>query len=86
MHLKKSWVSSLCLFVCVALELVVETHCEYEWSGFVNDLTSDFDYVCPSDLAVVGLASEFRLAICNLVGRKFNSAACIYAGKFSTPA
>ena len=31
-----------------------------EWSGFVNALGANFDYICPSDQVITGLASDFR--------------------------
>ncbi len=47
------------LFITVALELTV-TKAEYGWSGFVNSIKQDFDYVCPDSFAVTGIASIFK--------------------------
>ena len=51
-----------CLFVIcyVALVLASSAGAEYEWSGFVNTFTGNLSFICPGDLAVSGVASEFR--------------------------
>ena len=47
----------LCLLVCVALVIV---RAEAQWSGFVNNLRADFDYLCPGNESVIGLASDHK--------------------------
>ena len=49
-----------CLFVCVALVLVSISSAEYQWSGFVNNVEEDFDFMCPDNLAITGIASQFK--------------------------
>lgn len=47
--------------VCAVLLLGVlpVAHCQ-EWSGFVNTFGASFDYRCPDNQVVTGLASEYR--------------------------
>lgn len=33
---------------------------EDEWSGFVNSLEALFEFSCPNNTAITGLASNFR--------------------------
>ena len=47
----------LCLLVCVALVIV---GADAQWSGFVNNLRADFDYLCPGNESIIGLASDHR--------------------------
>ena len=51
-----------CLFVVYSVALVLASSASGEnvWSGFVNGFTEDFTYSCPDDLAISGVASEFR--------------------------
>ncbi len=41
---------------------------EYQWSGYVNSLQDAVDFLCPDNLAVVGIASDFRQVNCYAVG------------------
>lgn len=48
------------LFITVALTSLAVVLAEYEWSGFVNNIEDDFDYVCEDNLAISGIASVFE--------------------------
>ncbi len=51
----------VCISVAVSLALLPHpARGEHEWSGYVNFLGNAVDFVCPDNLAVVGVASDFR--------------------------
>jgi len=45
----------VCLLVCVTLAIIPA---DAQWSGFVNNLRADVDYLCPGNEAVIGVASD----------------------------
>lgn len=51
---------SVLLFITVTLELLTLTMAENQWSGFVNIIKDDFDFLCEDNLAITGVASEFE--------------------------
>ena len=51
------WKMIFCLLVCVTLATVPA---DAQWSGFVNNLRADVDYLCPGDEAVIGVASDYE--------------------------
>ena len=53
----------LSVYVLVAVVLAMQCSAQHEWSGLVNTVTEDFDFLCSDDLAVTGVASTFRWAI-----------------------
>ena len=50
----------VCLFITVTSELLSLTMAEYQWSGFVNIIKQNFDFLCEDNLAATGVASEFK--------------------------
>ena len=50
----------LSVYLLVAVVLARQCSAQYQWTGFVNTATEDFDFLCPDDLAVTGVASTFR--------------------------
>lgn len=46
------------LFITVGLTLTGLAECD--WSGFVNNIEDNFDYVCDHSLAITGIASIFK--------------------------
>lgn len=50
----------LSVYVLVAVVLARQCSAQHEWSGLVNTVTEDFDFLCSDDLAVSGVASTFR--------------------------
>ena len=59
------------LLLCTALALFYRAQCEYEWSGFVNALQQPVNFTCPDNLAISGIASDFRyVRVSNRRGRR----------------
>ena len=52
----------LSLFMCVALAALLcrAVRCQSDWSGYVNTLQDPVDFVCPNNLTISGIASDFR--------------------------
>lgn len=46
----------VCLLVCVTLAIIIPA--DAQWSGFVNNLRADVDYLCPGNEAIIGVASD----------------------------
>lgn len=49
------WRWLVCLLVCVTLAIIPA---DGQWSGFVNNLRADVDYLCPDNQAIIGVASD----------------------------
>lgn len=49
------WKTIVCLLVCVTLAIIPA---DSQWSGFVNDLRAEVDYLCPRNEAIIGIASD----------------------------
>lgn len=53
----------LFLFICVALALFCRARCQSDWSGYVNTLQAPVDFVCPNNLTISGIASDFGYGV-----------------------
>ena len=51
------WRSIVCLLVCVTLAIIPA---DAQWSGFVNNLREEVDYLCPGYEAIIGVASDHK--------------------------
>ena len=47
----------VCLLVCVTLAIIPAYA---QWSGFVNNLSEDVDYLCPGNESIIGVASDHK--------------------------